>query len=55
MKLVHSGVIPTEIEHKTKQQLLRNKESTLGKSETYPQMIRANVFVMPITEMSKDA
>jgi hypothetical protein len=39
----------------TRQILLRNSESTDGKSATYPQTIRANVFVIPITDISNGA
>lgn len=35
--------------------LLRKSESTDGKSATYPQMIRANVFVIPMTDISNGA
>ena len=34
---------------------MRNSESTDGKSATYPQTIRANVFVIPITDISNGA
>lgn len=55
MKLWQNGVAATAIVDIIKQMLFNSKESTCGKSATYPQATRPIVFVIPMMDNKSDA